>query len=144
MENAFGRELFFFLKIQSISGMTPQKQTTVAPSLFAKSDSEGVGVEVGGHVNRRCGRGGGARQRRRKKKRKKNKRRLRKHLTLTNNSPFWLGDPNNDSVTLEQVSSPPGVESRPADGLTARASLACDAHNVVPRVWNSFATAALL
>lgn len=31
----------FFLKIQSISGMTAQKQTTVAPSLFAKSDSEG-------------------------------------------------------------------------------------------------------
>lgn len=36
---------FFFLKIQSISGMTAQKQTTAAPSLFAKSDS-GEGSEV--------------------------------------------------------------------------------------------------
>lgn len=49
------------------------------------------------------------------KKRKINKQRLRKHLTLTNNSPFCLGVPNNDSVTLEQVSSPPGVELHPAE-----------------------------
>lgn len=67
MENAFGRELFFFFFKDTVDLGDDSAEAN-------NSGSESVwggAVGVGGHVNRRCGRGGGARQRRRKKKKNK-------------------------------------------------------------------------